>query len=156
MTATTIIVPKHGRELVAKRLERFVLECFPGKRLRVSIEEDKSTRTSQQNRYLYGVCYARISEAIGYEPEDVAEFCLGSYFGWVTVKCPKTPSNPNGCKDVPRRTTTKNEEGQRDVLKWDAFGDYVAWIQRFAAKKGILIPDPDPEWFKHEQQSEAA
>lgn len=155
MNATALIAPKERRELVAERLKRFVLEALPGKRLRITIEEDKSTRTSQQNRYLHGVAYARISEATGFEPEDVAEFCCGSYFGWVTVKCPKTPSNPNGTKDVPVRTTTKNEEGQRDVLKWDAFGDYVAWIQRFGARKGILIPDPDPEWFKHEEREAA-
>lgn len=154
--STTLIAPKERRELVAERVKRFILDALPGKRLRILIEEDKSTRTSQQNRYLWGVAYDRIVQATGFEPEDVSEFCLGSYFGWVTVKCPKTPSNPNGAKDVPRRTTTKNEEGQRDVLKWDAFGDYVAWIQRFAAKKGILIPDPDPEWFKNEQQKEAA
>ena len=154
MSATTIIAPKHGRELVAKRVERFILECFPGKRIRISVEEDKSTRTSQQNRYLYGVCYERVCEATGFEVDDVAEFCCGSYFGWVTVSCPKTPSNPTGQKDVPRRTTTKNEEGKRDVLKWDEFGNYVAWIQRFFARKGILIPDPDINW--QDNESEAA
>lgn len=151
--STTLIAPKERRELVAERVKRFILDALPGKRLRILIEEDKSTRTSQQNRYLNGVAYPLISDATGFERDDVSEFCCGSYFGWVTVKCPKTPSNPEGVKDVPLRTTTRNADGQRDVLKWDAFGDYVAWIQRFAAKKGILIPDPDVNWQDNEREA---
>lgn len=153
---TTILAPKERRELVAERVKRFILECLPGKALDITIAAHKSERTGPQNRYLNGVAYKLISDATGFERDDVSEFCLGSFFGWVTVKCPKTPSNPNGVKDVPRRTTTKNEKGERDVLKWDEFGDYVAWIQRFAARKGIIIPDADPEWFKHETEQEAA
>lgn len=153
---TTLHIPKDRRELAAARVQRFVMECLPGKALEVIVRQRKSERSSPQNRYLHGVAYKILADATGYEVEDIAEYLLGTHFGWVTVKCPKTPSNPNGCKDVPRRTTTKNEDGKRDVLKWDAFGDYVAWIQRFAAKKGIHIPDPDPGYADRDDEREAA
>jgi hypothetical protein len=44
---------------------------------------------------------------------------------------------------VPVRTTTRDENGNRDVLNKQQFSDYVAFIQRFAASKGIFIPDPE-------------
>ena len=45
---------------------------------------------------------------------------------------------------MPIRTTTEDEDGNRDVIDGEAFWDYVEWIQRGAARKGIVIPDPDP------------
>lgn len=155
MSEERFILPKHNREFALARLMRFAELAWPGKAVEILVRLKKTARSSQQNRYLHGVAYKRIADATGYEIEDVAEFLCGTYFGWVTVKAPITPSNPRGVKDVPRRTTTKDEDGKRDVLKWDAFGDYTGWIQRFGARKGIDIPDPDPEWFKKNAKDDA-
>ena len=143
MSAQTFVLPIGDRERMADRVLAFLLHALPGKRLRVRVEADKKDRTIPQLRYLNGVAYKLLSDATGYERDDISEFCCGTYFGWRTVKCPVTPSNPQGCKDVPLRTTTRDENGNRDVIKWDAFCDYVAWIQRFAASKGVFIPDPE-------------
>jgi hypothetical protein len=110
---------------------------------RVVVELWKPTRTSQQNRYLHGVCYKTLADAIGYETEEVAEFLLGTHFGWKDKPVPKKPSNPTGIESVPVRTTTIDENGKRAVLSKQAFSDYVAFIQRFAASKGVYIPDPE-------------
>jgi hypothetical protein len=109
----------------------------------VKVEEFKSKRSAAQNNYLHGVCYKTLGDAIGYEAEDVAEFLCGTYFGWTDKKVPKTPRNPEGIESVPVRTTTRDANGKRDVLGKQAFSDYVAFIQRFAASKGIYIPDPE-------------
>ena len=68
---------------------------------------------------------------------------MGTYFGWKEVKVPKKPSNPAGVESRPIRTTTTDETGKRRVLNKQEFSDYVAFIQRFAAAKGVHISDPD-------------
>jgi hypothetical protein len=112
---------------------------------KVEISESKRTRSDAQNAYLWAVANKMISDATGYEPEEVHEYLCGQHFGWKDKRVPKTPRNPDGVESVPRRTTTRNEQGKRDVLKTKEFSDYVDFVQRFAAKKlGLFIPDPDP------------
>lgn len=121
-----------------------VLQSLPVDRAwRVEVIEHKPKRSDQQNRYLNGVCYAAISAATGYERDDVSEFLCGAYWGWRDKKVPKTPRNPDGVESVPVRTTTTDENGKRAVLNKQDFADYVAFVQRFAASKGIFIPDPE-------------
>ena len=56
-----------------------------------------------------------------------------------------TQDNQFGVR-IPIRTTTKNEAGKRDVVDWQTFSDFVAFIQRQGAEYGVHIPDPDPLW----------
>lgn len=154
--STQIILPAdRPRDDAIARLVRFCHQLDSRKPWKWTCEPYKATRSGQQNRYLHGVCYKLISDATGYEPEDVAEYLLGTYFGWKDKKVPKTPRNPEGFESVPIRSTTRNEDGRRDVLSWEQFAEYVAFIQRFAAGKGIYIPDPDPQW-KETARKEAA
>ncbi|HEY0916522.1 MAG TPA: hypothetical protein VGE22_16735 [Solimonas sp.] len=145
-----IYLSAHRSEHELARIARFLKDFQPGKRLLIQVDAAKKERTKQQCRYLNGVAYKLLSDHTGYERDDISEYLCGRYFGWVKVKCPKTPSNPEGFKDVPLRTTTTDENGKRAVLKWDVFGEYVAFVQRFGAKHGVFIPDPDPEWFMKE------
>jgi hypothetical protein len=127
----------------------------PGKALRITVEEARSERSIQQCRYLNGVAYKLIGDATGYERDDVSEFLCGAYWGWREKRVPKKPGCPGGTESVPLRTTTTNENGKRDVLTWDQFADYVAFVQRFAASKGIYVPDPDPDYAAHREQEAA-
>jgi hypothetical protein len=122
---------------------------------RISIAEHKEKRTDAQCRYLNGVCYKIIGDVIGYERDEVSEFLCGTYFGWKDKKAPRKPSNPLGIESVPIRTTTINAEGKRAPLGKLEFADYVAFCQRFAASKGIFVPDPDPDYAEH-REGEAA
>lgn len=153
MTGTIVLIPKDRREFSAARVQRFILDCLPGKDLEVEIRPRKRERSSQQNRYLHGVAYKLLSDHTGYELEDVAEYLCGSFFGWKDKPMPG-----KRLAQVPVRTTTKGEDGKRSVLSKLEFAEYVAWIQRFAAKQGVLIPDPDPDYWRNEdeQQAEAA
>lgn len=147
MTHTqTFVLPKDGREAIAKRLHDFCLICLPGRSIKVTVEPNKSPRSSAQNRYLNGVAYALLSEATGYERDEISEYCNGTYHGWKTERCPKTPSNPKGVKDVPVRTSTTDAGGNRSVLTKLEFADYVAWVQRFGGTHGIHIPDPETDY----------
>ena len=140
-------LPK-GERARALELAMRALNALPLNRAwRVRCSVLRNERSEQQNRYLFGLVYQMLSEHTGFECEELHEWFLGSHFGWIEKKIPKRPSNPQGFISVPARTTTRDENGERDVLDWKRFSDFVAFIQRFAAQKlGVLIPDPDPDW----------
>ena len=104
----------------------------------------KPSRTNYQNNYLFGVCYPLLSDAMGYDVNDLHEYFCGTHFGWVDKKCPKKPHNAKGLESVPFRTTTRNSENKSDVLGKVAFGEFVATVHRVAGKANVFIPDPDP------------
>lgn len=89
--------------------------------LDVSAKRWREVRTDPQNRYLFGICYPPIAEAMGYTVDDLHEWVCGTFFGWVDRKVPKTPRNPKGWESVPFRTTTKDENGKRDVIPKERF-----------------------------------
>lgn len=149
-----IILPKGKRTRAVELAQLALANLDPDESWRITAEPVKSTRSHSQNAYLWAVPYRLISEATGYEAEEVHEYFLGRFFGWKDKKVPKTPRNPLGVESVPVRTTTTDEHGKRSVLSVDQFSEYVAYIQRFGAMKlGIVIPDPDP---MHQSHQEAA
>lgn len=121
--------------------------------LELSCAPLKSGRTSQQNRYLFGVCYPPIAAAMGYEVEAIHEYMLGRHFGWVDVKVPKTPRNPAGIESRPFRTTTTDEHGKRSLLPKAEFSAYVETVHRIAAGAGVFIAEA---WVCEEAQRRSA
>lgn len=121
----------------ARWLEFVAAQALP---LEVSCGPYKPTRSNEQNALLFGVVYPPIAEAMGYEVEAIHEYMLGRHFGWVDVKVPKTPRNPEGVESRPFRTTTRDEHGKRDVLKKDEFSAFLATVERIAAEAGVFIP----------------
>jgi hypothetical protein len=47
----------------------------------------------------------------------------------------------------PVRTTTTNEQGERDVIGKLLMAEFYEFIQRRSAEVGFDVPDPDPLWF---------
>lgn len=149
MNSQRIILPKEDAEKRRNRAGRIAMrlcELDASKAWEVVLRPFKRERSNPQNNYLRGVADVMIAKAIGYEPDDVHEFLCGTYWGWMQEACPKTPSNPRGVKDVPIRTTTTDANGERDVLNKEDFWDFVDFVQRFGARHGVMIPDPDPEY----------
>lgn len=89
----------------------------------------KEKRTDQQNRYLWGVVYATISQATGQEPDDWHEYFLGEFFGWE-----KQP--------MFGRVRLKPRERSSKQIK-ERFSEYIEFIISRAAKFGINVPPPD-------------
>jgi len=116
----------------------------------------KHERTNQQNRYLRGVATKMLADHLGYEEQEMHELLCGLHWGFFQRKCPKTPNNPRGIKDVPVRTTTTDENGERDVLNKRDLWDYVEFVQRFGAEHGVVIPDPDPDYWRRDIWKERA
>ena len=141
------------RDRVANAVRVFIAALDPAKPYRVTVEVAKVPRSNQQNRYLWGVAYKLIADAVGYEVDEVAEYLCGYMWGWTEKRVPKKPSNPQGIESVPIRTTTTDADGKRSVLSKMEFADYVSFVQRFGAKHGVHIPDPDQNYAAHEEEA---
>ncbi len=136
-----------------EHIARFLAILSPAKAWKIEVSEARSERSIQQCRFLNGIAYKAISDATGYERDDISEYLCARYFGEREKRVPKSTSCPSGIESVPVRTTTTDESGNRSVLSKTEFADYVAFVQRFAAQRGIYIPDPDED---HEEQEKAA
>jgi len=99
----------------------------------VTVEEYKPRRSTQQNRYLWGVVYpALLAHLDGWEAEDIHEYMLGECFGWETLQ------------GFGRRRLRPMRRSSR--MNKQEFSDFVAFIQRKAADMGVFIPDPDQDY----------
>jgi hypothetical protein len=135
MAESIFTLPKMlPRERAIERVAGFLARLPVEKAWRVSVQEQKRTRTQQQNRYLWGVAYPAIlaggGEALGgWTAEDLHEYFLGEHFGWETLE-------GFGRKRIkPLRRSAK--------LSTLEFSDFVAFIQRKAAEFGVYVPDPN-------------
>lgn len=122
------------RDAVIGRIAEFLAILPVDKGWRVTVEEQKRTRTQQQNRYLWGVAYPAIikggGEALaGWEAEDLHEYFLGEHFGWETLE-----------GFGRRRVKPIRRSAKLSTLE---FSDYVDFVQRKAASLGIFVPDPE-------------
>ena len=132
---TRFIIAKGSRgDRVIAQIAGFLARLPTDKSWRVSVQELRRRRTTQQNRYLWGVAYPAIltggGEALrGWEAADLHEFFLGEHFGWETIE-------GLGKKRIkPLKRSAK--------LTTLEFSDFVAFIQRKAAEFGVYVPDPE-------------
>jgi hypothetical protein len=150
------LLPQFNREHVIARVVEYLTGLTTKKAHRIVIKQEADDRTIQQCRYLNGVPYKLLSDKTGYERDEISEYLCGEYWGWRQKRVPRTPSNPRGIKDLPNRTTTTDEVGDRDVLSTKDFWEYVEFCQRFGAQHGVYIPDPDPSYKLHRETEERA
>jgi hypothetical protein len=133
--AEVFTLPKDSnREPVVKRLATWLLTLPASKAWRVTVEEQKKTRSDPQNRYLWGVCYPAVlrgggESLAGWTPEDLHDHFLGEHFGTVSI----TAFGRTHIKPVRRSSKLTPLE----------FAGYVASIQLKAAELGIYVPDPN-------------
>ena len=137
-----------GERTRALELALRILEALPLERAwKIRCQVLRNERSESQNAYLWAVPYEMLMKKTGFEKDDLHEWFCGTFFGWKDKNKPKTPRNAQGVESVPIRTTTRDENGDRDVIDWNRFDDFVGLIQRFAAMKfGMLIPDPDKNY----------
>lgn len=114
------------------------------KRWKVMISEYHPQRSDEQNAALWAVAYPPLMAHMGLrgekEREELHEYFCGEYFGWVQYEI------LGKRKQRPRRTTTRDENGKRDVIPKLEFAEFYNFIQARAAQHGVFVPDPDPEY----------
>jgi len=114
------------------RIARFLASLSADKAWTVEVKELKRKRSDAQNRYLWGVCYPAILKHLeGWAAEDVHEYCLGECFGWEKIE----GLGRARVKPIRRSKSMNVTE----------FMDYVAWIQRDMAERGIYVPEPNED-----------
>lgn len=126
------------RPAVLANLHAFVDRLPANKSWRIEIKEARKERTNPQNAALFGVAYPKLTEVTGYTAEELHhEFC-GRFFGWEVVDI------FGAARRRPRRTTTTNGQGERDVLSTRDFAAFYEMVQQIGAEAGIDVPSPDP------------
>jgi len=109
----------------------------PHHKYRVTVERYRKTRSNEQNRYLWGVAYPLIEQETGNSKDALHEVFCGEFFGWVKHEVLGKQ------RDIPRRTTTKDENGNHNVITTTEFMDFCANMQRIAAEYGVYVPSPN-------------
>lgn len=133
-----VLLPGPRRERIIESLIAFLRSLAPDVVFRVTIGREAKERTDPQNRYLWGVCYATLAKATGHRPEDWHEYFCGEFFGWRERQLPG-----DRVERIPRRSTTRDEDGRRAVMSAADFAEFVEMILATAAQNGLFIPDPD-------------
>lgn len=141
MKEQTIIIPVESPERHAERLSRlaaYFARLDPSKPWQAVVGPWKKQRTLRQNNAMFGVAYKTLGDFVGETETEMHDIMLRLYFGEVH-------SEVLGVRKVkPRRTTTKNEKGERDVLSRDDMSRYYNFIVQKAAEIGCYIEDPNP------------
>lgn len=137
----TITLPPKNRDDLINEVIKVCQEYESGKPINIRFTIARPERTPPQLRYLWGVAYELLSEAAGYEKQDIHEYLCMAHFGKRVKMLPG-----NRSEEIPIRTTTEDEEGNRDVITGDAFWKFVEFVQRFAARHGVIVPDPDKSY----------
>jgi hypothetical protein len=130
----TFTLPKGiSRERMAMRIGAFIGELSHAKAWIVEIKELQRKRTHAQNAYLWSTVYPAIQKHLeGWDAEDVHEYCLGECFGWERLE---------GFERVRLRPLKRSSK--MNVIE---FRDYIGWIQRTMAGRGIYVPEPNEEF----------
>jgi hypothetical protein len=133
------------------KLMAFLSTLDVTKEFQVTIGSVKKERSDLQNRALWGCAYKTLRDATGNDPEDLHTYFCGEYFGWTEYEV------MGATRKRPRRSTTKDENGKRDVISTRDLQDFYAFIQQRSAETvGVYVPDPDPMWFVREEEARAA
>lgn len=120
----------------ALRLAKFIASLDCTRAWEMVVRPYVRKRSGQQNAYLWSI-YEYILEAggeemAGWDKNDLHTFFLGEHTGWET-------RNLFGKKRlVPLKRSTRMNKQE--------FTDFLEFIMRFMAERGVYIPSPDEDW----------
>ena len=130
-----LFVTPQGTHALLQEIERLERE-YPKKRFVWEVREYKKQRSLGLNAFHWATVITPIADFMGESPEDAHRDLCGSFFGWVDT--------PLGGRK-PRRTTTRNEKGERNVLDWEAMTNFIHHCQQIAVELGVPLPEYNEE-----------
>lgn len=99
----------------------------------VTVRRLRATRSSQANRYYWGVVIALLAEHTGYTPEEMHEACKQLF----------VPKQLDLCSAEGEVVHTTTMGGRTATLTTAQFTAYVDQVRRWAAEElGVETPDP--------------
>lgn len=141
MKKRPIILPVEPQEKRAERIRRvtdFLFRLPADKAWELTVEPFKLERTGRQNNAMWGPIYGPFSAFTGYTEAELHDTMLKLFFGEVTYEVLGI------VQKKPRRTTTTNEKGERDVLSRERMAEFIEFIFQKAAELGLYIEAPNP------------
>lgn len=130
--------PPEKRAERIRRAERVMFALPADEDWELLMRPRKSSRSDRQNNALFGLAYDPLSEHTGHTKDELHDHFLREFFGTVErTVLGKTSTHP-------RRTTTTNEKGQRELLSKAKFSEFFAFVQAQAADIGVWVDDPEP------------
>ena len=105
-----------------------------GGRFDVRIKPYSKKRSSEANRYYFGVCVKILADSLGYRMDDMHNVILMEYFG-TDVKQIRGHEYK-----VPKRRSTTPE-----TMSGFEFSGLIECAQQIASEMGIFIPQSDQE-----------
>lgn len=99
------------------------VRAFRGKHVEILFRKRKTRRSSQANRYYFGVVVKALAEYCGYDPQEMHETLAMRFLR--IEDCPIT--------GAPRRKRTPDTDSAE-------FSEYVEHCIRLAAEYGVVIP----------------
>lgn len=140
-----------GRALVKSNLHAFIDRLPDGKAWECVIDRHVKKRSPKQRKALFAAAYGPIMDFMGLRGEDdkkeLHRFFCCEYFGSRIDQLGRR---------MPLRTTTRNEQGEREEISMDVAFDMYEFIQQRAAEQGIDVPNPDPLWRENAEREKAA
>lgn len=108
---------------------QFIRDLDPSKAWAVDIKPYRRKRTSDQNRYYWGVVLKIIADETGHEAQDLHEYFLGMIYGWQEYTV---------LGELRKRPARRSSD-----MKTDEMSAYWEAIRAWAAQNlGIYIPEP--------------
>lgn len=102
--------------------------------LEVTQKPWKPARRLESNAYLWAFVYRPLVEVAGHEEGEWHEYFCCRFFGAVPyIRIDGTEG------ERPVRTTTKNDAGEREVLKGQPFNEFLVFVESECAKRGVFI-----------------
>lgn len=130
---------------VADNAERFLWKLPVDGSHEVEFRPKKVARKLNQNAALWAVAYPALMEHMGLQGEkdreELHEYFCGEFWGWIEYMF------LGNKKQRPRRTTTINEQGEKDTIDKTEMYNFYRFIQQRGAEHGVFVPDPDPQYF---------
>ena len=142
MSAFYLNANDNCRNNVEAELVAFIRKLPKDKPYKIEVKRYIKERTSAQNRALFGVAYPPLSQETGFTPDELHNAFCRRYFGTVDADL---------CGVLlvkPLRTTTKDENGKRDVIDAATFSKFYEMVKQVGAEAGVFIPDPEPARFR--------
>lgn len=133
----SILLPRSlSREGAIARISR-VLAALPlDLAWRVEVHEQKPKRSHGQNDYMWALYDFIIKrggvEMEGWTKDDLHEYFLQKHFGSRII------TFMGDRKRVPMRRSSR--------LNKQEFTDYLEFVLRYMAEKGVYLPSPDDDW----------
>lgn len=127
-------------EQVAEKMNRLA-DSIDTRSHAVTVEVKRYTkpRSDESNAYLWAVVYPLMSNASGYEVEELHGIMCAKFFGTTAIKV------MGEIITRPCRTTTTDERGERAVLSPAEFSEFLEFVIREAALWfDLAIPPPRP------------